>query len=165
MGNTRLYASTQLIAALPPIALKVLIYILSWQTQPEIRIYTNRLSKILHITHEDVEVAVQTLIDVDLLAVDYQGSYFIVRFIPSAFDKFFKSDLKLIAESDGIPLATEITWCKQEEEKPQQKDISDMTSSELKTLLLRIQAQMQEHEEVKKKVVSLKDDEVNDLPW
>lgn len=114
---------------------------------------------------EDVEIAMQTLLNVDLIAVDYQGSYFIVRFIPSTFDRFFKSDLKLIAESDGIPLATEITWCKQEEEKPQQKDISDMTSSELKTLLLRIQAQMQEHEEVKKKMVSLKDDEVNDLPW
>lgn len=113
---------------------------------------------------EEFEVAVQTLINVSLISLSNSGSYFIVKFIPETFDKFFKTDLKLIAESEGVPLATEVTWCKEEE--TQTKDISDMSTSDLKTLLLRIQAQLNEHEETKKRIVNLKvDEEPNDLPW
>jgi hypothetical protein len=58
--------------------------------------------------------------------------------------------LSKVLEGNGIPVAKEITWnC----ETPK-KDISDMSEQEIRTMILRLQASLNEKQQMKKVVVS-----------
>lgn len=157
--SKRIYLSNQLVAMLPPTALKVLAYFVGWSSAPEIKFNIEQLTSILHMTEEEIKLAVQTLYDHRLLRVE-NG---LVEFNREQIQRYYDVPFSKVMESKGIQLSEEVTWNKESETK--QKDIADMSEKEIRTLILRLQAQLHESEETKKFVVFPKDNETNDLPW
>ena len=157
--KSRIYLPNQLIAMLPAIALKVLQYFCGWSTATEIKFNLEQLINILHLSENEINVAVQTLLDHKLMRV----SNGLVEFNREQIQRYYDIPFSKVMESKGIQLATDVTWNKQPE-TPQQKGIEDMSVSEMKSLLLNISARLNEHELSKKYIVS---NEPNDdqLPW
>ena len=159
MDNTeKVRMSSQLIALLPSVAVKLLSFMLMFQSNPKgVMLYEHRFARMLKITDEEVKLAIQTLINLKLIDLTNIDGKFRVEFNKDQFDKYFKVPIEKVLEHNGFQLAKEVTYNK-EAEAPKQKDISDMSDAELRTLLLRLQATMNERDQLKEKVVSLKND-------
>lgn len=154
----RIYLSNQLVAMLPPTVLKLLLYFIGWQSSPEIKFNIEQLINILHLTEDEINIAVQTLYDHRLMRVNNN----LVEFNREQIQKYYDVPFSKVIESKGIQLSKEITWNKPE--TPQQKGIEDMNVAELKTMLLNITARLNEHEATKRLVVN--NNEPDDgLPW
>ena len=153
--NEKVRMSSQLIALLPCVTVKLLSFMLMFQSNPKgVMLYEHRFARMLKITDEEVKLAVQTLINLNLIGLTNIDGKFRVEFNKEQFDKYFKVDIQKVLEHNGYQMATEVTYNK-EVEKPKQKDLTDMSDGELKTLLLRIQASLNEREQLKEKVVNL----------
>lgn len=154
----RIYLSNQLVAMLPSTALKVMMYFVGWSSATEIKFNIGQLTSILHMTEEEINVAVQTLYKHKLMRVNNN----LVEFNREQIQKYYDIPFSKVIGSEGIKLETEVTWDKESVTK--QKDIADMSVSEMKSLLLNLQARLNEHELSKKYIVS---NEPNDdqLPW
>jgi hypothetical protein len=156
MENTeKVRISSQLIALLPSVAVKLLSFMLMFQSNPKgVMLYEHRFARMLKITDEEVRLAVQTLINLKLIDLTNIDGKFRVEFNKDQFDKYFKVDIQKVLDHSGYQLATEVTYNK-EVETPKQKDITDMSDAELRTLLLRVQASINERQQLKEKVVNL----------
>lgn len=151
----RIYPSTQLISVLHPVVLKVYLYLLGWQSQKTIKIYTNQLAKVLKLKEKDVELAIQSLIDNKLINVKHNDSYE-VTFNSDEVDNYFKTPLGVVSEMELLPIPKEATWNK-EETKTVEKE---MSKDEMLKLLLKLQMALKEKEEEKET-----DDIMNALPY
>lgn len=161
MENTkRIYPATQCICALPPIALKVYMYLLGWQSQETIKLYVKQIAKACKLTEEEVELAIQTLEDVHLIDICKIDQTFCASINAEQTQKYYKIPIAKIMESDGIKMATEVKW--NIEEAPKQ-DIGDMSEQQIQSMILRLQAQLNEKRQVSKMVKN--NDVVDDLPW
>ena len=159
--NEKVRMSSQLIALLPCVTVKLLSFMLMFQSNPKgVMLYEHRFARMLKITDEEVKLAVQTLINLNLIGLTNIDGKFRVEFNKEQFDKYFKVDIQKVLEHNGYQMATEVTYDK-EVEKPKQKDLTDMSDGELKTLLLRIQASLNEREQLKEKVVNLQSNNDN----
>lgn len=164
MENEKVRMSSQLIALLPSVAVKLLSFMLMFQSNPKgVMLYEHRFARMLKITDEEVKLAVQTLINLKLIDLTSIDGKFRVEFNKDQFDKYFKVEIQKVLEHSGYQLATEVTYDK-EVEAPKQKDITDMSDAELRTLLLRVQASINERSQLREKVVSLKNDNLG-LPF
>lgn len=164
MENEKSYISTQLCAVLHPIALKVLLYCTLWQNSPKgLILYIHSFSKTLKLTEQEVRMAIQTLLDLKLIDLTNIDNKWRIELNHSQFKKYLKLPLEKAIEHEGFPLSTEVTFDK--EEKQPSTDISDMSDKDIKTLLLRLQAQLKEREETRKTLVVSVPKEVDDLPW
>lgn len=153
--NEKVRMSSQLIALLPCVAVKLLSFMLMFQSNPKgVFLYEHRFARMLKITDEEVRLAVQTLINLKLIDLTNIDGKFRVEFNKDQFDKYFKVDIQKVLDHVGYQLATEVTYNK-EVEAPKQKDITDMSDAELRTLLLRVQASINERQQLKEKVVNL----------
>lgn len=132
---------------------------LMFQSNPKgVMLYEHRFARMLKITDEEVKLAVQTLINLKLIDLTNIDGKFRVEFNKEQFDKYFKVEIQKVLEHSGYQLATEVTYNNKEAEAPKQKDITDMSDAELRTLLLRVQASINERSQLREKVVSLKND-------
>ena len=157
MKKNFIYPSTQLIALLHPKVLKVYLYLLGWQNSEKLYFYQKQLSKATKLSEEDVEKSIQTLIDNNLIQLNYNESYEVILNFEESF-KYSTIPIKEVFEMDLLPVSTEITWNKQ---KPKTIDaIEDLSEEQIKSLLLRLQASLQEKEQIKKMVknATVKDD-------
>ena len=159
-NKKKVYPSQQLVCVLPPIALKTLLWFCGWQTQQNIKIYTHQMSRFLKLTEEEVELAIQTLINAKLIEVKQDDSMYYAKLNEAQFLKYFNVKMEAVRESNGIQMATEVTW------KAKQKE-SNMSVEQLQKMILLLQAELKEKEEVKKMVVNNKsqDDDVDSLPF
>lgn len=167
MENTeKCYVSTQLVALLPPTVLKVLQWICSWQSTPKgVMLYEHRFARTLKLTDEEIRLSIQTLINLKLIDLTNIDGKFRIEFNKPMFDRYYKVPMEKVIEHNGFQMATEVTY-DQDAEQKKQKDLSDMSDGELKTLLLRIQASLNERSQLREKVVSLQsNNKVDDLPW
>ena len=166
MENEKVRMSSQLIALLPSVAVKLLSFMLMFQSNPKgVMLYEHRFARMLKITDEEVRLAVQTLINLKLIDLTNIDGKFRVEFNKDQFDKYFKVPMEKVLEHNGHQLAREVLYDKDSEPK-KQKDLTDMSDGELKTLLLRIQASLNEREQLKEKVVNLQsNNDVVDLPF
>lgn len=162
-NRKKTYPSQQLICALDAVALKVLMWFIGWQSKPQIKIYVGQMSKFLHLTEDEVELGIQTLINAKLLSVKQDNGY-VAELDCEQIQKYFSIPMEKIKEGNGIALAEKATWNK-EEKKESSSDIDDMSEQDLKRLLLRIEASLAEKQQVKKIVASQDNDEINDLPF
>ena len=152
------YVSTQLCCVLNPIALKTLLYITLWQNSPKgLLLYVHSFSRALKMDEELVRRAIQTLINARLIRLEKDGDKTRIELIPETFDKAIQIPLERIYEKGEVPLAEDVTYDKQVETQ-KQKDISSMSDSELRTLLLRVQASLNEREQLREIV------KTNELP-
>lgn len=153
MEEKRLYPFTQLVALLHPKVLKVFLYLINWQNNNP-KVYVKQLSKILKLTEKDIEISIQTLIDNKLIQVNDCD----VNFNREEIFKFFEIPIQKINEMDLLPISTEVTWNK----KSDFNSIEDLSESQIKTLILRLQASLNEKEQLKKLI---KTAEPTDLPF
>lgn len=162
--NEKVYISNQLACMLPPLALKVLNYLVNWQSQVQIKYYSAQFSKMMHLDKSEIETAIQTLIDLKLISVSVIEQKFVIELENDQIKRYFKVPMSKVAEHEGYKLSSEITWNK--EETTSSNSIEDMSEADMKRMLLMLQAKLQEKEEVKKIVVtSTKNDVLDDLPF
>ena len=166
MENEKVRMSSQLIALLPSVAVKLLSFMLMFQSNPKgVMLYEHRFARMLKITDEEVKLAIQTLINLKLIDLTNIDGKFRVEFNKDQFDKYFKVEMQKVLDHNGYQLAKDVQYDKDAEPK-KQKDLTDMSDGELKTLLLRIQASLNEREQLKEKVVNLQsNNDVVDLPF
>lgn len=155
----RIYPSSQLVCALDARVLKVLMWILGWQSQGSVKYYPKQFAKACKMTEDEVDLCIQTLIDIKLLDVSRIDQTWMLTPNGDRFQKYFDVPISKVIESDGIPMAKEVTWNVEEEPK---QEIADMSEQEITAMILRLQAQLNEKREVKKLV---KNNEPDDLPW
>ena len=159
MENEKVFFSHQLICMLPPLALKVMAYLLNWQRYDCIKYYENQMTKFMHITKEELEIAIQTLEDNNLIDISMVDQTYVIQINKATVKKYFEVPMQKIHDHDGIKMSEVVTWNKEEKHS---NDISDMSDKDIKTLLLRLQAQLNEREQTKKAVVAAS---VDDLPF
>lgn len=157
METKRIYPATQCICALPPIALKVYMYLLGWQSQETIKLYVKQIAKSCKLTEGEVELAIQTLEDVKLIDICKIDQLFCATINAEQAQKYYKIPISKIIESDGIKMATEVKWNVEEENS------DDMSEQQLQSMILKLQAQLNEKRQVKKLIKT--NDVVDDLPW
>ena len=151
--------SSQLIALLPSVAVKLLSFMLMFQSNPKgVMLYEHRFARMLKITDEEVKLAIQTLINLKLIDLTNIDGKFRIEFNKPMFDRYYKVPMEKVIEHNGFQMATEVTYDKEVESPTKSKDFNDMSDGELRTLLLRIQASLNERDQLKDKVVSLKND-------
>ena len=155
----RIYPSSQLVCALDARVLQVLMWILGWQSQGSIKYYPKQFAKACKMTEDEVDLCIQTLIDIKLLDVSRIDQTWMLTPNAERFQKYFDVPISKVIESDGIPMAKEVTWNVEEEPK---QDIADMSEQEITAMILRLQAQLNEKQQVKKLV---KNNEPDDLPF
>ena len=111
------------------------------------------------MTEDEVDLCIQTLIDIKLLDVSRIDQTWMLTPNGDRFQKYFDVPISKVIESDGIPMAKEVTWNVEEEPK---QEIADMSEQEITAMILRLQAQLNEKQQVKKLV---KNNEPDDLPF
>jgi len=161
----RISMPTQLVCALPPVACKVMQYMCGWSGQEFIKLYVHQMARAMNLVDEEVELAIQTLANVNLIEIGKQGDVFVAKINADQVQRYFEIPFQKIIEADGIKNATEITWNKVEEKK-QSPSIDDMSDADMKRMLLMLQARLNEREQLKSKVVTAEPNKVDDgLPW
>ena len=165
----RLYPSTQLLAALNYKVLVTYLWILTWGGG-SVRYFSRQFMKATGLSEDYLEKCIQALVDSRLITVTNTEQGFL--FTPNAEEhqKYFEMPLAQILESKKITMAREATWTKTTPvQKPKFEDmeIEDMDADQLKALLIRIQASIQEKKQMEKfvKVTSTPTEKFDDLPF
>lgn len=167
MDKERVYISNQLACMLPPTALKTLFYLISWQSQEQIKYYQKQFSKTMHLDQAEIDQAIQLLIDKELISASRVDNNWVFVLEKKKIQSYFNVSMSKVIEHEGFKLPPEITWNK--EEKKQSNDINDMSDDEMKRMILMLQARLNEKEQVKKKVVTMAaatvNNDVDSLPF
>ena len=154
MEQKRIYPSTQLVALLHPKVLKVYQYLLGWQNSKP-KVYQKQLSKVLKLSEKDIEISIQTLIDNKLIQVnDFEVSF-------NDISKYSEIPIQNVSDMEQLPVSKEINWNKQT--KTPMESIDDLTEDQMKLLILRLQASLNEKEQMKKLIKNHQ--EPTDLPF
>ena len=167
MEKDRVYISNQLACMLPPTALKTLFYLISWQSQEQIKYYQKQFAKTMHLDQAEIEQAIQLLIDKELISASRIDNNWVFTLEKKKIQSYFKVPMNKVVENDGFKLPSEITWNK--EEKKQSNGINDMSDDEMKRMIIMLQARLNEKQQVRNKVVSMADSNddnyCSDLPF
>ena len=163
--SKKIYPSQQLVCALDSRVLKTLMWFLGWQSQGDIKIYVHQMSKFLHMDEEVIELCIQTLEDVHLIDIKRIGQTWIANLNAETFQRYFNIPMEKIKDGNGIQMASEVTW--NQEVKQQSNGIEDMSESELRRLLLRIESSLIEKQQLSKCVVTAepKNNDIDSLPF
>ncbi len=163
-NQEKAFLSQQLVCMLPPMALKVMAYLLNCQRMDVIKYYPKTLCDFMHITNEDLDLAIQTLVNHKLIGIKQTDEGYEIELHKDVINKYLNVKIQTIKTYSGLEMATEVTW-KNVEKKS--KDLSDMTDKDLQRLLLRIEAQLSERQQVREKVVTAEPSKeiIDDLPW
>jgi hypothetical protein len=154
------FVSTQLLAVLPPMALKTLMYICNWQNSPNgIMLYEHRFAKTLKMTEQEVRLCIQTLINLKLIDLTRIDGKWRIEINVDEFGKYLKIPMDRVIEHEGYKMADKVEYEVVEENKP--SSIEDMSDDDLKKLLMRIEASLSERQQVKELVKT----NVTDLPF
>lgn len=155
----RIYPSSQLVCALDSKVLKVLMWILGWQNQGSIKYYPNQFAKACKMTEDEIDLCIQTLVNIKLIDVGRIDQTWMLTPNAERFQKYYDVPISKVIESNGIPMAKEVTWNVDEEPK---QEIADMSEQQITAMILRLQAQLNEKKQVKELV---KNNNTDDLPF
>ena len=162
----RLFPSTQLMVVLDSRVLKTYLWICSWMPTGGVRYYARQFSKATKLTEDEVERCIQTLINYKLVDVTNTDQGFV--FMPNVDQakKYFEVPMSKALESEGIKMAEKATWNK-ESAVLQKSKIEDMDAEQIQAMIYRLQASLQEKEQMKKfvKVTSSPTEKFDDLPF
>jgi hypothetical protein len=150
--NEKVYMANQLNCMLPPSAVKVMFYVLSWQSQGDVKYYEKQFSTLLHMTKGEVEVAIQTLIDSNLLAAELRGDIWYLILKKDVIKKYFDVPMQKVHDHPGFNLSMNVTWnsTKKEEEAP--ADTDNISEQQLQALIMKLQIQLNENQQVQQLV-------------
>lgn len=162
MDKERVYISNQLACMLPPTALKTLFYLISWQSQEQIKYFDKQFSKAMHLDKAEIEQAIQLLIDKELISVLNIDNHWVFELEKKKIQSYFNVPMQKVYDHEGFKLPPQITWNKEEQKS---RGINDMSDDEMKRMILMLQARLNEKEQVKEKVVSMSNNDSNSLPF
>lgn len=162
----RLFPSTQLVVALDSRVLKTYLWICSWMPTGGVRYYARQFSKATKLTEDEVERCIQALIDYKLVDVTNTDQGFLFMPNTDQAKKYFEVPMSKALESEGIKMAETATWNK-ESAVLQKSKIEDMDAEQIQAMIYRLQASLQEKEQMKKfvKVTSSPTEKFDDLPF
>lgn len=159
MDKKRIYPSTQLVVALDSKTLKVAMWILGWQNQGSVKYYPKQFAKACKMEEKEVELCIQTLVNCKLIDVSLVDQTWMLTPNAEQFQKYYEVPMSKVIEGNGIPMAKEVTWNKQDD------STSEMSDEDLKRQILMLQARLNERQQMKKCVVTVEDNYCNDLPF
>lgn len=163
----RIYPSQQLVCVLPPTVLKTYMYLLGWQSQGTIKLYVRQIAKATKLNETEVELALQTLEDVHLIDISKVDQTYCATLNAEQAQKYFNIPMSKIMDSEGIKVSESIRWNKEENKASQASgiDVSELSETDLKRLLLRIEASLSERQQMRKAVVTPEPKVDDGLPW
>lgn len=162
MEKGKIYLPMQIKALMPSDMYKVLDVLVAFQKDGIIS-YSKRNAEFIHVDLAVADQAIQTAIDIKLLIpVEKDGGVYKFKINEDVIKRAQEVSLKDISSKKMIKLSTDITFKSQKNED--KKDVDCMSYSEMKKMLLMLQARMNEHEQVKKLVVN-NSDEDDGLPF
>lgn len=156
--NERVYLSQQLVCMLPPLACKVMLYLIGWQSRPEIKYYERQMCAFMHISPEELQLSIETLINLHLITVELGDDVPLIQLNKEVIRKYYDVSMDKVKEHDGFVMATEVTWKKEE------KKDDDMSDDELKQTIMRLQAMLNERQQTKELVRTTASSD-DGLPW
>ena len=169
MENEKVYPSQQLICMLPPLALKVMLYLLNWQKFDQIKYYPNQMTKLMHITQEELDLTIQTLENNKLVVISYVDQVWLLSINKEVVKKYFNVTMQQVHDHDGLKMATSVTWNKVEKkEESKAASYEDLSESQIDKLIQRLQIIKNEKEQTKKVVVAMSkpvQNDADDLPF
>ena len=161
MEKEKVFLSQQMICMLPALALKVMAYLLNWQKFDVIKYYPNQMTKFMHITEKELELAIQTLEDNKLIDISKNDGIFVFQINKETVKKYFNVEMKTIHDHEGIKMATEVKWNVEGDKAPQ---IEDMSLEQMKKMMQMLQIQISEKEQTQKLIKSACEPS-DGLPW
>lgn len=165
MEDKKVFIPTQLAALLHPIPLKILLYMVNMQGLGAFKIYASALSGILKMKEEHLKMGIQTLINNNLISISKnEEGHFVTKLNKDTFQKFFEIPVGELKNKEILPVAKDVTWDKIQVTKPVAKN-DDMSTAEIKRMLLMLQAQLKEREQVEKMVQTNGTQCDDGLPW
>ena len=156
-NKKRIYPSSQLVVALDSKTLKVAMWILGWSSQGSVKYYPKQFAKACKMTEEEVELCIQTLVNCKLLDVSKIDQTWMLTPNAEQFQKYYEVPMSKVLEGNGIPMAKEVTWNKEE--------VNEESDEDLKRQIMMLQAKLSERQQMKKCVVTVEDNYCNDLPF
>ena len=164
MDKERVYISNQLACMLPPTALKTLFYLISWQSQEQIKYYQKQFAKTMHLDQAEIEQAIQLLIDKELISASRIDNNWVFVLEKKKIQSYFNVPMNKVVEHDGFKLPSEITWNKVDT-NTKSNDVDDMSDDEMKRMIIMLQARLNEKQQVKEKVLSVSNNDYDNLPF
>lgn len=158
-NKKRIYPSSQLVVALDAKTLKVAMWILGWSSQGSVKYYARQYAKACKMTEQEVELCIQTLVNCKLIDVSLVDQTWMLTPNAEQFQKYYEVPMSKVIEGNGIPMAKEVTWNKQDD------STGEMSDEDLKRQILMLQARLNERQQMKKCVVTVEDNYCNDLPF
>lgn len=147
-NKKRIYPSSQLVVALDAKCLKVAMWILGWSSQGSVKYYPKQFAKACKMEEKEVELCIQTLVNCKLIDVSLVDQTWMLTPNAEQFQKYYEVPMSKVIEGNGIPMAKEATWNKQDD------STSEMSDDELQRQILMLQARLNERQQMKKCVVS-----------
>lgn len=167
--NEKVYMANQLNCMLPPAAVKVMNYVLSWQSQGDVKYYEKQFVKLLHMTKGEVETAIQTLIDNNLLTAELRGDIWYLILKKDVIKKYFDVPMQKVHDHPGFNISMNVTWNKVEKEEEAPADTDNMSEQQLQALIMKLQIQLNEKQQVnslvKQMTAPAASVKVDDLPF
>ena len=162
----RLFPSTQLMVALDSRVLKTYLWVCSWMAQGGVRYYSRQFSKATKLTEDEVERCIQALVDYKLVDVTNTEQGFLLMPNVDQAKKYFEVPMGKVLESDGIKMAENATWNK-ENVAVQKRKIEEMNAEQIQAMIYRLQASLEEKKQMEKfvKVASSPTEKFDDLPF
>ena len=165
-NNEKVYASQQLICMLPPLALKVLMYMINLQKYDNIKYYESQMTKFMHISKEELELGIQTLIDNKLIDVCSIDGFFCFNLCKDRIKKYYEVPMQIVKDHDGLQLSKAITWNEVDTNtKSNSVDVDNMSEADLQRMILSLQARLNERNQVKSIVSNIDNYLSNQLPF
>lgn len=163
METKRIYPSTQLVVSLDAKVLKVLMWILGWQSQGGVKYYAKQFAKACKMEEDEAERCVQSLVDAKLVDVSRVDDKWLLNPNAEQIQKYYTIPIAKVLEGNGIGIADKATWCDVNAVvTAEPSTVDDMSEADMKKMLLMIQAKLKEREQVKKMIVNEISD---DLPY
>lgn len=149
----RVWVANQLNCLLPPTAVKMLTYVISWQSQGDVKYYDKQFSKFLHMSEDEVELAIQTLVDGQLIHVEYRENNWYLCLNKDVIKKFYNLSMQAVHDHPGLKQSEKATWKSilPLVATPSDK-ISGMTLEQMKQFKQMLELQIIEHEQVQQLV-------------
>ena len=167
MERKKIYPSSQLVCALDAKVLKTFMWILAWQNQGSIKFYSRQFAKATKLTEDEVEKCIQSLEDAKLIDISYVDKTWMITPNAEQCQKYYDIPLAKVLEGKGIPMADNVTWNILDSEKHEEEKVADMSEQQIQAMILRLQAQLNEKQQVNKLVKQMTEPavEYNDLPF
>ena len=114
-----------------------------------------------------MELAIETLVRTNLISVSNVDGNWVVTLNAEQVQRYFETDLKKVVASSGIKLADEVTWNREKSQQNEKEEgFGRFSTEDLKRMVLRLQAELNEREQVDKIVRSPSNNDLSsDLPF